>query len=214
MIVSFVSAATGQETKIEVDESLTVADVCQLLVQKENLEGTIKLIYSDTQLNPTTVFKDIGYDAAKSIQFKVEPKNPPHKSKGLTRALPKRSDKVEKQIRQPENFSELVKNLMEMGGGAWTQENCEKALRVALYNVGRASDFLISNNIPDQPTAALSDPPKPKPKEPILSEEEKQVIKRIQEKFSDRDIGYLDIAQYYVACEKDEEQTIALIENL
>ena len=120
----------------------------------------------------------------------------------------KRSDQTTKHISEPANFKVLVELLVASGGGQWSQEDCEKALRVSLYNSDRAYEFLNSGHIPDQPTAALATKPDVSSTPLSFSEEEKQAINRIKSKCN---CSFLDAAQFYEACDKDEQKAIEII---
>ena len=69
----------------------------------------------------------------------------------------------------PPNFKENVEKLVAMG---FNEGDCECALRSAVGNLERATDYLISGYIPDVPHLITSDIPVQEPKELRFSDED------------------------------------------
>ena len=113
----------------------------------------------------------------------------------------------------PPNFEELVLNLTEIG---FSRPQCEQALRMANYDPERACNLLLTGEIPVQSTPQSNqDTDAPlrsvnfgqfQPVYDSFTPEEKAAVERLL-----RHADPNTVIQFYMACDKNEEQTLALL---
>ncbi|OHT16024.1 hypothetical protein TRFO_13509 [Tritrichomonas foetus] len=226
----------GEEYEIPANPAATVADLILTLketmcVNDEQCNSTnFVLLHEGQRLNPDDTVESLGISdpndfiiikpvRAKKAQIREttpESSSPsqqeqPVQTRRKRYGLPRR-DEIKIPDRDPPDFEEKVQILL--GIGNFNREDAEKALRVAFFNLDRASLFLISGNIPNAPRAGINSRPwrtrndqnKPEIVQTFeLSEEQMDLIKDlINETGKDFSIVY----QTAIACDFKRDETL------
>lgn len=189
--------------QIEIDEKDTIENIIKLVREKLSVNSNIRLIYSNEFLSPTDTLESINYASGApifvDIQCSVSVPQPT--------IAPIQIEKKNSNIKPPENYQELLDELVSLG---YEEENCKKALSSALYNLERAADFLVNGYIPENPTTAYKTDNKCKikieacEKENEINTEDKQKIQELAKNYHKQEI---EVLQLFIACGKNFELT-------
>ena len=139
--------------------------------------------------------------------------SPPSQPPRPTPAPPTSGSRPPSGPSDPPNFEELFLNLTDIG---FDRAQCEQALRMANYDPERAANLLLTGEVHVQPPPQTTQNQDQAPRgvnfgqfQPLydsFTPEEKAAVGRLL-RHADPDT----VIQYFMACDKNEEQTLALL---
>lgn len=214
----------------EFDPNQTISDIKTVLVDNNVVEKRdFYLLFKQKILKDDQVIKDLNISSDQFfvvMQYQIN--NDAEEIEDIQMADPYMhpldSDFHEEEDEapaEPPNFAELVQMLTEMG---FPEEHCQRALRIARYNVERAGSLLVAGDLPRiDPQLRNPNPPPPNPEgnppnEPerptaigslrtvfdSLNDEERNTILRLENQYH---LDRVTVVQVYIACDKNEEST-------
>ena len=205
----------GNSSRIEflVTDTETVAAVKSAVCGKLSLEPSqCTLIQNNKELDPAAMFLSVVVKGPPVIvqHRRLSDEDEEDDDESIDDSLIAGLDEVthsddEIPSYTPPNMQDMVASLMEMG--PFSQEDCERALRVSYFNVHRAAAFLLDGNIPERPSGYIYDSVESMDGMD-LEEKEKEALRRL---FNQTKIDIPVLIQYYVACDGDEEKTLMCI---
>ena len=145
-----------KQYEITVNTNTRISDIKAELSNILKIEKeSINLIYKSKLLDDNEVYSELNIpqDSAVLIHIqKVDTQKSPKKEEAETTEIgekQKHKPKQKKKLEDPENFGELIQQLVEMG---FEKNDSIKALRAAVYNVNQAAEFLLADFIPEPPS--------------------------------------------------------------
>lgn len=140
---------TGASHTLDIEPSRTFDVVARMLSQKlGSPPESIRLLYKGKVIKNTDKISLLSIKPSDTIIINiVQPKAVLNgqREDGILQTQPISSPvhaKITKTASDPENYIDLVQNLLDMG---FEQSKCENALRSTKYNLQEAIDFLFSN---------------------------------------------------------------------
>ena len=183
-----------------VQSTITVGDVINYLKTQVPL-SYYKLFYKGIELNENKLIKDLHMKENEYLELNL-------RNQSLRRSfgLPPREDGNQELLKDPQDFEDKIKALMELGN--YTRSDCEKALRYSFYDINRACSYLLDGRIPDGLHAEVS------AAEEInrMIEVDKDANTILQEEFPNLD--KLTIMQVLALYENDIDQARILLSGM
>jgi hypothetical protein len=109
----------------------------------------------------------------------------------------------------PADMAERIDTLAEIGGGRFTREECEMALRLAFFNTERAVGFLVEG-MPRKAKGFITESDEPMTLNDGLEMRDKEALERL---FNATRIDFPMLIQYYLACDRNEQMTLELLRD-
>ena len=172
----------------------------------------VSLFCNKVELDGSAIFGEV-VEPNSCVLVKIPTKDDASsgQAKRPKRALPPRDGLVPD--KDPDDFETKLTALMEIGEPLYEDQaelrrDCEKALRMAFYNVDRASMYVISKSIPDVLRSDVERNP-----ESWRSQYPDKVafVEGLIQQFSNLDESY--VVQICIMCNFEEKECVAILEN-
>jgi hypothetical protein len=122
-------------------------------------------------------------------------------------ALPQRTDIDLSELQDPPDFDLRVATLMDLHLEGITEQDCQMALRTALFNTNKASEFLLAQSGALPPLSKVDRAPQHE-----ITPEQREALLRLES--ANPGVDRATIIQVFIMCNKDEANAEAVISTM
>jgi hypothetical protein len=190
----------GKEYPVPYDVQSKVSVICDRVRELASIppSADLSLRRGETPISPYALVTALGLADGEKLNLvlarAVVGNHDPHR-----RTLPKRTDIDPSEIKDPDDFDQLVTKLLELNLQSVTVDDCKEALRSAMFDTDRASEYLLAL---DGQAAPLATP------KLALTPAELEACREIKAETNET----LEIViQLFMICDKDKAATVRLI---
>ena len=211
----FFKVADGTVKQLDINPSAEVQDIFEWLREVFQIPDhkAISLSYNGQNLENNVVFGDVVPTNAE-VSVKITTVHAEGAKRRSRRDLPAR-DGAKLPTNDPDDFNQKVAALMEIADDSEPQDElrtrCEKALRMAYYNVDRAGLYVLSRQIPDKRRPEIERNQRDGDNWRQQYPDKIDFIKQFLEKYSD--LPQSVVVQICAGCEFDEEKCDQFLER-